>query len=292
VDRAQATLRASEREAQRRRERQDRRDAAGRVFAASGSAPRISLGIAKRQAEATAGRGSSLSVRQIEQAQEQLDEVRRYVEITAPLRIEVPRTGLSQARTVLVLDAVTLDREGRRLFGPLSFAVQGAERLAIAGPNGAGKTSLLRIIVGTMEPSIGAVRRTGRIAYLDQHVTLLHNGLSLLDNIRQCCPGLTENAAQAALARFAFRNRDAVRLADSLSGGERLRAGLACVMSGTEPPELLLLDEPTNHLDLASLEILETGLRGYDGALVVVSHDETFLRGIGVERTISLGADG
>lgn len=140
-----------------------------------------------------------------------------------------------------------------------------------------------------MEPSIGAVRRAGRIAHLDQHVTLLRDDLSLLDNIRQSCPGLTENAAQAALARFAFRNRDALRLAGGLSGGERLRAGLACVMSGTEPPELLLLDEPTNHLDLASLEILETGLRSNDGSLVVVSHDEMFLRATGVERTIGLG---
>ncbi len=100
---------------------------------------------------------------------------------------------------------------------------------------------------------------------------------------------LTENAAQAALARFAFRSRDALRPASGLSGGERLRAGLACVISGSEPPELLLLDEPTNHLDLASVEVLEAGLQGYDGALIVVSHDEAFLRAIGVERRIRLG---
>lgn len=290
VDRAQSAFRAAGREAQRRRERQDRRDAGGRVFAASGSAPRISLGMAKRRAEETAGRGSALSSRQLQQAQEQLDDVRRQVEITAPLKIELPRTGLPQSRTVLALEEVALDLEGRRLFGPLSFAVQGPERLAVVGPNGAGKTSLLRIIAGTAEPSQGEVRRNGRIAYLDQHVALLRDDLSLLDNIRRCCPELTENAAQAALARFAFRDREALRPAGDLSGGERLRAGLACIMSGPAPPELLLLDEPTNHLDLASVEILEAGLRGYDGAMIVVSHDEPFLRGIGVGRRIGLGA--
>jgi ATPase subunit of ABC transporter with duplicated ATPase domains len=100
---------------------------------------------------------------------------------------------------------------------------------------------------------------------------------------------LTENAAQAALARFAFCSRDALRPAGGLSGGERLRAGLACVMSGPEPPELLLLDEPTNHIDLASMEVLEAGLQGHGGALIVVSHDEAFLRAIGLERTICLG---
>ena len=112
----------------------------------------------------------------------------------------------------------------------------------------------------------------------------------LLDNLRGRHPQLTDNEAYAALARFGFRNRDALRLAGSLSGGERLRAGLACVMSGAAPPQLLLLDEPTNHLDLASVEELENALRGYDGALVVVSHDTAFLDEIGVRKQLGLSA--
>jgi ATPase subunit of ABC transporter with duplicated ATPase domains len=67
-----------------------------------------------------------------------------------------------------------------------------------------------------------------------------------------------------------------------------LRAGLACVLSAARPPQLLLLDEPTNHLDLDSIEVLESALRGYDGALLVVSHDQAFLDAIGVEREIAL----
>ena len=70
------------------------------------------------------------------------------------------------------------------------------------------------------------------------------------------------------------------------AGGERLRAGLACVFARPQPPFLLLLDEPTNHLDLASIEELENALKGFDGALIVISHDETFLRTIGIEREI------
>ncbi len=74
----------------------------------------------------------------------------------------------------------------------------------------------------------------------------------------------------------------------TLSGGERLRAGLACVLGGADPPQLLILDEPTNHLDIASLEAVEAGLVAYDGALLVVSHDEAFLERIGVTRRIDL----
>ncbi|MDB5582755.1 MAG: transporter, partial [Bradyrhizobium sp.] len=107
-------------------------------------------------------------------------------------------------------------------------------------------------------------------------------------NLRRLNPDLTGNEAHAALARFAFRNTAALRIAATLSGGERLRVGLACVFAGREPPLLLLLDEPTNHLDLASIEVLEAALAGFDGALIAVSHDRNFLRAIGVEREIRL----
>jgi ATPase subunit of ABC transporter with duplicated ATPase domains len=177
----------------------------------------------------------------------------------------------------------------RRLFGPLSFDISGPERVAIRGANGSGKTTLLRLIMGQLQPGAGAIRRlTDRIAVLDQHIGLLAPADTILDNLRRLNPELSDNEAHAALARFAFRNRSALQIAATLSGGERLRAGLACVFAKPQPPLLLLLDEPTNHLDLLSIEELESALSGFDGALIVVSHDERFLRGIGVEREIAL----
>ena len=123
---------------------------------------------------------------------------------------------------------------------------------------------------------------------LDQHVSLLDPASSILDNMRRLNGDLSGNEAHAALARFAFRNKAALQIAGTLSGGERLRAGMACVFARALPPLLLLLDEPTNHLDLASIEELEDALNGFDGALIVVSHDQTFLQAIGVEREIAL----
>jgi ATPase subunit of ABC transporter with duplicated ATPase domains len=86
-----------------------------------------------------------------------------------------------------------------------------------------------------------------------------------------------------------FRADAALQRTGSLSGGQLLRAGLAAVL-GTEPPPLLLLDEPTNHLDIDAIEAVEAGLRAYDGALLVVSHDEAFLEAVGITRRVDLGS--
>ena len=127
-----------------------------------------------------------------------------------------------------------------------------------------------------------------RFAMFDQAVSLLDASVSILDNFRRINPDAGENACRAALARFMFRADAALQIVGSLSGGQLLRAGLACVLGGVMPPPLLILDEPTNHLDIESMEAVEAGLRAYDGALLVVSHDETFLEAIAITRRLDL----
>jgi ATPase subunit of ABC transporter with duplicated ATPase domains len=81
----------------------------------------------------------------------------------------------------------------------------------------------------------------------------------------------------------------ALQIVSTLSGGQLLRAGLACVLGGGKPPPFLILDEPTNHLDVDSIQEVEAGLRAYDGALLIVSHDEAFLAAVGTTREVTLG---
>ncbi|WP_242126620.1 ABC-F family ATP-binding cassette domain-containing protein [Sphingobium sp. Sx8-8] len=281
-------MRAARRQAQDVRERQARRDRSGQAYAASGSAPKILMGRQRERAENSGGRGQMLVEQRLEASIASLAAARAQVEIATPLNIAIPSCGLSSHRRLLSFDAVSWSAGERTVIDRLSFELQGPERVAVTGRNGAGKTTVLRLAAGLAVPTSGSVARSGPSAFLDQSVALLDRDATLIDNMRRFNPALDDNAARAALARFAFRNVGADRLTRTISGGECLRAGLACLLSAQPTPQLLMLDEPTNHLDLESIELIEQALRAYDGALLVVSHDRRFLEALGVGREIRL----
>jgi ATPase subunit of ABC transporter with duplicated ATPase domains len=291
VEKAEGGLKRAGEAIQQRQERKARRERQGKADRASASHSKMLFDFKQDRAEASQVRDNRIAGRQLEQANEALEEARRRLDVLTPLTVDAPSVGLPAQKQVLAFKDVTVERGGRRLFAPLSFKITGPERIHVAGPNGSGKTTLLNLIDGRTGSSSGTIRRLdGRIAMLDQHVDELDPAASLLANMARANPELSDNGAYAALARFAFRNQAALQLVGTLSGGERLRAGLACLLSAKEPPQLLLLDEPTNHLDIASIEIIEAALRGYDGALMVVSHDPAFIKAIEITRSINLDA--
>ena len=280
---------AARRQAQVATEKQDRRDARGRAKAARGDMPKIVIGGLKRRAEETRAAGSRLAERQRSEAADQVSAARARIEIIDPLSVGLPSTGLPASRTVLAIDRVTAGYTERRpVIENLSLTITGPERVAVTGPNGAGKSTLLALIAGTLAPWSGEVRAPVPFALFDQRVSLLDPANSIADNFLRLNPGTTNNQCRAALARFRFRADAADRVVGTLSGGQMLRAGLACVLGAPQPPQLLILDEPGNHLDIESLTAVETGLAAYDGALLVVSHDSAFLDAIGIERIVEL----
>jgi len=279
-----------ERSIQTMRERKDRSDAAGRRGRLKNDAPKILLDAKAQRAEATGARQTNLAGRQREAARQDLEAAEARVERVRRLSFDLPPSNLAAGKLVLAFEDVAFAWPGAQpLFRGLSFRLIGPQRIAVTGVNGAGKSTLIRLAVGDLDSTGGRIVRGAPSVCLDQHATVLRGEETLLANFRRLNPTANDNAAYSALARFLFRNSAAERLAADLSGGERLRAALACVLMGPVPPQLLILDEPTNHLDLDSIEAVEAALAAYDGALLVASHDEEFLEAIGVTRRLRVG---
>jgi len=270
-------------------ERKARKDAAGKRSRAKNDAPKILLDARAERAEASGGRERAVAERLRAEAAEALAAADARVERVRRLAFDLPSSGLAAGKTVVAFEDVAFRYPGEPpVLAGQSLRIVGPERVAVTGPNGSGKTTLIRLAAGELAPAAGKIVRGAKAAFLDQQTALLGDDATLVAAFRRLNPASSENAARAALARFLFRNTAAEKPVGSLSGGERLRAALACVLLGDEPPGLLILDEPTNHLDLDSIGAVEAALASYDGALLVVSHDRDFLDAIGIEREIAL----
>ncbi len=214
---------------------------------------------------------------------EKLDRLERPEDVWASAERIAFRFAPAARSGDIVLDAKGLaaERGGRVLFREVDLLVRRGERIGIVGPNGSGKSTLLKLLGGRGGPEdVGTVKRGTNLqeGYFDQHLGEVSPQLTAVDNVRQVRGDFTVEAARQYLARFRFWGDDPLRTVSGFSGGERSRLALAKLL--LEPKNLLFLDEPTNHLDIAAAEILEEALMGFDGTVLLVSHDRRFLENV------------
>ncbi|MET7866692.1 ribosomal protection-like ABC-F family protein [Micromonospora taraxaci] len=291
---AEQEVKREKREMQQARERADRRASNASKNLKNAGLARIVAGGLKRSAQESAGKAQETHSSRLGQAKARLDEAGRAVREEDRIVVDLPDTTVPAGRTVFTGTGMRARFDDRDLFGGdgADLVIRGPERIALTGANGVGKSTLLRLVNGDLEPAGGDVKRAdGRIAYLSQRLDLLDLDRTVAENFAAYAPSLPDARRMNLLARFLFRGARVNLPVGVLSGGERLRATLACVLCAEPAPQLLLLDEPTNNLDLVSVGQLESALTAYQGAFVVVSHDERFLAEIGVQRWLRL-ADG
>jgi ATPase subunit of ABC transporter with duplicated ATPase domains len=289
---ARQRLKEAKLTAQRAAERQQRKQSHGRRNILKRNLPSIVAGGLSRAAENTAARLKDRHQRKVDHAKQEVEGARKNLPIELQIAVDLERSKVPPNKRMIELVEVNYrwpDAERPLWDKPLSIEVIGSERVWLKGANGTGKSTLIDLICGEKSPVEGTVRvGAERIGLLDQRVSSLDDSLTVLENLRRAAPLRPESELRTLLGRFLFIRDAALKPASVLSGGERMRAGLACMLGADQSPEILIADEPTNNLDLPSVEELVSPLRGFGGALIVVSHDITFIEEIGVERVIDL----
>jgi ATPase subunit of ABC transporter with duplicated ATPase domains len=192
---------------------------------------------------------------------------------------------------VAVLEDVSKAYGRHVVYDGLSMTVRRGERWCVMGRNGAGKTTLLRMVAGALAPDAGEIRLGASLKmgyFAQQALDLLDSELTIAEQLERDFPRESIGTLRNLAGAFQFSGDDVEKKIRSLSGGEKTRLAMARML--LDPPNFLVLDEPTNHLDLATKEMLVEALRDFEGTMLFVSHDRTFLRGLS-NRVLELGGE-
>ena len=202
------------------------------------------------------------------------------------IKIPVPNKPF-YSKELIQISGLKFGYGSNLIFDNFDFTMYGGGRIRITGKNGSGKSTLLKIICGDLKPSAGTVKTFGKIAYLNQDLSVLDKNKSIVENIMNVS-GVLKHDAHVIAANFGFCGDTSNKLVGVLSGGELLKATLAAILGGENQPDLLILDEPTNNLEIKSIAILEDALNQYRGAILLVSHDEIFAKNIKIDKQIMI----
>jgi len=272
-------------------ERQQKLDSRGKGKQEKSGVSRIMMNTLRNNAENSTSKMKSVHAEKIGGISKELQELRSNVSDFDKMKFGVDNSALHKGKIIFTATKINFSYNTLELWKEsLNFQIISGERIALKGQNGSGKTTLIKLILGSLEPQSGTVYRAqNKSIYIDQDYSLLDNKLEVYEQAQQFnTTGLQEHDIKMRLNRFLFSKDDWAKPCMALSGGERMRLLLCCLTISNQSPDIIILDEPTNNLDIVNIEILTAAINEYQGTLMVVSHDETFLEQINIERIIDL----
>ncbi|MCH9692072.1 MAG: ATP-binding cassette domain-containing protein [Gammaproteobacteria bacterium] len=286
IDDAKADIKQIQRTAEKNRQKMQQRARQGKQLAGSGSQAKTLLDKQKNKAERSGGSRENTQNRQLGQMKDKLSGLLEQHERLKPQTFSLSQSEKRQSR---ILDVTDLRLPFIEQKTAITFSVAFGEKIQISGANGCGKSTLLKTIRGELSPIQGNIHLHIGLCYLDQHFTLLEHTKSAQENLAALCPHLSITDQRTLLAGVGLRREQADKRVANLSGGEKMKAAMLAVSHQLDNT-LLLLDEPDNHLDLDSRQMLAQALRDFNGSLLVVSHDQDFIKELALDEEICLDA--
>jgi len=273
-------------------ERQQKLDAHGKKNLEKAGLPKIVANTWKNNAEKSTSRMKGVHAEKVDTISQELSQLRNELPEIDKMKMDFDNSALHRGKILIAAKEVNFGYDGQSLWEQnLNFQITSGERIAIKGLNGSGKSTLIKLILGELQPKSGTINRAVVNAiYIDQDYSLIDNKLNVYQQTQEYNSGaLQEHEIKIRLNRFLFTSDYWDKPCAALSGGEKMRLMLCSLTVSNQAPDMIVLDEPINNLDIQNIEILTAAINEYRGTLLVVSHDEYFLKQINVEQSIVLG---
>lgn len=292
IQSAEKDLRKAKRIERETIERQNKVEARGKKQKQKEGVARIMMKTLKDSSQNTSARLKDVHHSKIDNITQEMIALRKQSIDKEQMKLNLDNSSLHRNKILVKAKDINFSYNGDKMLWqqPLTLTIVSGERILIKGGNGKGKTTLINILLGRFQPSVGSVECVqASSVYIDQDYSLLNSQLSVFEQAQLFnTSALLEHEIKLRLNRFLFDKTQWEQPCNSLSGGERMRLVLCCLTIRSQAPDIIILDEPTNNLDIQNTEILTSSIASYQGTLIVVSHDVHFLSQIAIEKTINV----
>ena len=293
LENRQKELAKAEKSARKTMERQQKHATRGEKQNAKKGVARIVMGNLRDKSETTTSRLNKVQQEKLGAMNREMHEIRATITEHSAVKITIGSSVLPDRKLLVEAKDITFAyKDGLEIWGqsPLNLSIFSGERIWLQGNNGCGKSTLLKLITGDLEVTEGEMWRMTPLhcLYLDQEYSCIDNELTVYEQLQSCNHRKPEHEIKMLLHRFLFTATTWDKKCRNLSGGEKMKLALCGLLAMDNAPDIIIADEPTNNIDIQSMDVLAEALGSYQGTLIVVSHDERFVRDVGIERVIKI----
>ncbi|WP_294142605.1 ribosomal protection-like ABC-F family protein [uncultured Sanguibacteroides sp.] len=290
LDEKEKELRQAHKVAQETAERKQKLDARGERRSAKKRVSRMAMNTLRDRAEKSTSAMKGVHEEKQRNIAEKLTDIRADLPDIKSMKVDFNNSSLHAGKTLITARQINFSYSSSPLWKRnLDFLIKSGDRVLIRGRNGSGKTTLLRLMTGEIPPSEGVLTIADfQYVYLDQEYSIIRDDLSVFEQVRQFTAVRQEHEIKMILNRFLFPLSTWDKSCTKLSGGEKMKLALCCLMVRADTPDIFMLDEPTNNIDIQNVEILTATVKDFRGTVLLISHDTSFIEEIGIDYTIEL----